>query len=42
MDDLQAAFRDAVDARQYGVAQYYLELIRTKAETRTSSRRRST
>ena len=33
MSDLQKAFNDAVDAKQYGVAQYYLEQIRTKAET---------
>ncbi len=30
--ELQNAFGEAVDAQQYGIAQYYLELIRTKAE----------
>ncbi len=32
MEELQKAFNDALDAHQYGVAQYYLEQIRTKAE----------
>jgi len=32
MDDLQREFGAALDAKQYGVAQYYLEQIRTKAE----------
>ena len=32
MKDLQDAFNEAIDAKHYGVAQYYLEQIRTKAE----------
>ena len=33
MSDLQERFNAAIDAQDYGVAQYYLEQIRTKAET---------
>ena len=33
MDALEKAFDEALDAGHYGVAQYYLEQIRTKAES---------
>ena len=32
LEELQKVFDDALDAGQYGAAQYYLERIRTKAE----------
>jgi F-type H+-transporting ATPase subunit b len=33
MEDLQTKFNEAIDKGRFGVAQYYLEQIRTKAET---------
>ena len=43
MEDLQKEFNAALDAKQYGVAQYYLEQIRTQGRgAEASSRRPST